>query len=167
MSGCTQTLKLYSSILAHLRRKHASSDVAQLEVSTSNDDGVLPHKMTDLDAEVEAADESISENHMLLAQRNSALLLLTLKERHRLTQSAINVSVGQLKQMVYHVLQDVKESVQERVSVDVAINDCFDIDPFQGLETEHLQTKFYRDHFNLRVSCVLFLFVVLFKIEKN
>ena len=45
--------------------------------------------------------------------------------------------------MVYHVLQDVKQSVQQRV--DVAINDCFDVDPFQGLETEHLQIKFYHD----------------------
>ena len=45
--------------------------------------------------------------------------------------------------MVYHVLQDVKQSVQQRV--DVAINDCFDVEPFQGLETEHLQTEFYRD----------------------
>ena len=65
--------------------------------------------------------------------------------------------------MVYHVLQDVKQSVQQ--GVDVAINDCFDVDPFQGLETEHLQIKFYRDHFNLRVSCVtLFCY---FKIEKK
>ena len=44
-------------------------------------DGILPQEMTNLDApvdsEVEAADEAISENHMLLAQHNSALLLLT------------------------------------------------------------------------------------------
>ena len=45
------------------------------------------------------------------------------------------------------------------------INDCFDVDPFQGLETEHLQIKFYRDHFNLRVSCVILF--CYFKIEKN
>ena len=65
--------------------------------------------------------------------------------------------------MVYHVLQDVKQSVQQRV--DVAINDCFDVDPFQGLEMEHLQIKFYCDHFNLRVSCVILC--CYFKIEKN
>ena len=41
---------------------------------------ILPQEITNLDApvdsEVEAADEAISENHMLLAQHNSALLLL-------------------------------------------------------------------------------------------
>ena len=40
--------------------------------STRNDKPDAP-----VDSEVEAADEAISENHMLLAQRNSALLLLT------------------------------------------------------------------------------------------
>ena len=65
--------------------------------------------------------------------------------------------------MVYHVLQDVKQSVQQRV--DVAINDCFDVCPFQGLEMEHLQIEFYRDHFNLCVSCVILF--CYFKIEKN
>ena len=120
-----------------------------------------------VDSEVEAADEAISENIMLLAQRNPVLLLLTLKERHRFTQSAINFSVGQLKQMVYHVLQDVKQSVQEQVGVDVAINDCFDVGPFQGLETEHLQTKFYRDHFNLRVSSVFFFLLFCSRKKKK
>ena len=39
-------------------------------------DGILTNLDAPVDSEVEDADEAISENHKLLAQRNSALLLL-------------------------------------------------------------------------------------------
>jgi hypothetical protein len=90
-----------------------------------------------------------------LALKSTALLLLTLKERHKLTQTAINFSVGQIKQMVQHVLEDVKISVKDRLAdIDMAnldIDGCFDVDPFQSLDTEYSQVKFYREHFNLVV----------------
>ena len=54
--------------------------------------------------------------------------------------------------MVFHVLQDVKQSVQKYVGEDSDIDHCFDINPFQDLETEYLQNKFYHQHFNLLVS---------------
>ena len=64
------------------------------------------------------------------AQRSSALLLLTLKERYRLTQAGVNFSVDQVKQVVENVLDEVKSSVQERVGDDHYVDDCFDVDPF-------------------------------------
>ena len=102
----------------------------------------------DHEEDITAADEH------LLAQKSTALLLLTLKERHRLTQVAVNFSVGQMKQMVLHVLDDVKTSVKKKMDADSTadIDECFDVNPFQGLETEYLQTKFYQKHFNLVVS---------------
>ena len=54
--------------------------------------------------------------------------------------------------MVFHVLQDVKQSVQKCVGENSDIDHCFDVNPFQDLETEYLQNKFYHQHFNLLVS---------------
>ena len=82
-----------------------------------------------------------TSNRHLLAQKSTALLLLTLKERHRLTQTAVNFSVGQMKQTMMHVLDDVKESVKRKLGSDVEdIDKCFDVDIFQGLNTEYFQT---------------------------
>ena len=155
ISGCTQTFKSYSSISAHVRRKHASFEATQqdlVDATTLERNSPMEMLANEEFSPVETQTDDIEQNHMLSAQRNSALLLLTLKERHQLTQSAINFSVGQLKQMVFHVLQDVKQSVQKCVGENSDIDHCFDVNPFQDLETEYLQNKFYHQHFNLLVS---------------
>lgn len=56
--------------------------------------------------------------------------------------------------MVVNVLDDVKLAVKSHVG-DAEIDDCFDVDPLQGLDTEYLQSKFYRENFNLIVSCLV------------
>lgn len=154
VSGCTQTFKTFSAISSHLQRRHPC-DWTQLEGGTGCDTGngsgqagALLHCDED-----DFSEEVIATNSHLLAQKSTALLLLTLKERHRLTQTAVNFSVGQIKQMFLHVLDDVKASVKGRLgNSEVDIAECFDVDPFRGLDTEYLQTKFYREHFNLVVS---------------
>lgn len=89
---------------------------------------------------------------------SKAKFSIALKERHHLTQSALNFAVGQTKQMMANVLDYVKESVKQRVGeIDVDIDDCFEVDPFDALSTEYLQTKFYREQFNLVVSPINFL----------
>lgn len=159
VSGCIQTFTSFSAISSHLQRRHPS-DWTQLQDSSTPETGNSSRREdlwsdedvndTNIDGEVVATDSHV------LAERSTALLLLTLKERHRLTQAAVNFSVGHIKEMVRHVLDDVKESVKEKlreaVQGDQDIDGCFDVDTFRGLDTEHLQTKFYKDHFNLIVS---------------
>lgn len=58
-----------------------------------------------------------------------------------------------MKQVLKYLLDDVKESVCQKLNVDEReVENCFKIDLFEGLETEHLQTRFYSHHFNLVVS---------------
>ena len=68
--------------------------------------------------------------------------------------TAINFAVGQIQQMLKHVLEDVNLSVHNKLDVESRSNieECFDVNPFQGLDTEYLQAKFYQEHFNLVVS---------------
>lgn len=169
ISGCIQTFKTFSSICSHLQRKHPHCDVSQLEVctdgtntgheETGQEEGQEEAVLRLSGEDVNDSDEEITDdgnNSHLLMQKSTALLLLTLKERHKLTQTAINFSVGQIKQMIFHVFEDVKISIRDRLrDIDVGevdIDQCFDIDPFQGLDTQYSQSRFYREHFNLIVS---------------
>ena len=50
------------------------------------------------------------------------------------------------------------------MNVDKAvIDECFDVNPFQGLDTEYLQVNFYQKHFNLVVSCHICISTILFR----
>lgn len=95
------------------------------------------------------------------------MFLLTLKEKHKLTQVSINYALGHVKQMTSRVVDDVHCKVRQHLlnTTNIQIPDlssCFtDINPFEGLETEHMQSKFYKDHFNLIVRNVKFLTVIL------
>lgn len=156
LSGCMQTLKTYSGISSHLRRKHPTGNFDDLEVECpaaafEQDTGVYVDE-PNFDSEPQVdPDKRLESDKLLSSQRSAALLLINLKERHRLTQSAVNFTVGQVGQMLAHVLDDVKASLKDKLG-EVDIDECFDVDPFCGLETEALQSKFYREHFNLVVS---------------
>ena len=45
-------------------------------------------------------------------QTSAALFLLTLKEKYRLTQSALDFAVGQVKHMVGYMVEDMQSAVQ-------------------------------------------------------
>ncbi len=156
ISGCLQTFRTFSGMSSHLWRQH-SSHITQLESDEMFDLGAEDNSLSSVQ---ETNDEDTAEEGLFspaltngMAKRSTALLLLTLKERHRLTQTAINFSIFQIKQLLKYLLDDVKESVCQNLSIDETnIQDCFNVDPFEGLETEYLQTKFYINHFNLVVN---------------
>ena len=92
------------------------------------------------------------------AQEAAALFLLTFKEQYKLPQRAIDFAVGSIQS----ILSDVCATLQESMQVSLRSPDCnLDFqeheDPFYCLQTEYMQTKFYRDVFGLVVSC-LFMF---------
>ena len=72
--------------------------------------------------------------------------------------------------MVAYTTNDIKTSVEKKVlehctAIGVEIPDlteCFpDQGPFSGLETEHLQTQFYKENFSLIVSGCPFRFIYM------
>lgn len=63
--------------------------------------------------------------------------------------------------MVTYIVEDLKSSIESSIKEQLSgenvnipdISHCFEgINPFQGLETEHKQIKFYKDNFSLVVS---------------
>ncbi len=90
--------------------------------------------------------------------RSAAQFLLTLKEKYRLTQAAVDFGVGSVNQIVSHVCDELHRSVGEILQeshnvIPAALDEAFTpIQPFEGLTTEYQQSKYYREHFGLVVS---------------
>lgn len=88
--------------------------------------------------------------------------LSSLKERYQITQTALDFAVGQVQQMVTFAVEDIQNAVEtclssyysESLSEMPNVTDCFKMqDPFRNLQNEYMQTKYYRENFDLIVSC--------------
>ena len=155
--------------MSHLSRNHRGIDL----------DSVTEHAIPDLEQDLnehgaqdhpfieglqnrveEHEDDQPAETNL---QRSAAQFLITLKEKFQITQTALDFAITQVEQMMYYSNEDLKAKVQlalQQYSVEGDIelredvlSDCFRIDsPFSGLQTEHMQTKYYKDNFGLVVS---------------
>ncbi len=94
------------------------------------------------------------------AERAAGLFLLTLKEKYKLSQKAINFAVGSISTIVDSVTESIQDSVESALENGASIADvaeCFQHDdPFESLQTEYKQSKFYREEFGLVVSVSIY-----------
>ncbi len=158
--GCIQNFRTYSAMASHLQRKHPNWDSESFHDQDFDIDSFnvfQPEEIGGPSTDSSPPHAETMTNKLLAAQRSTALLLLTLKERYRVTQTAIDYTLSQIKQTVVLLMEDVKESVKrvvkDKAAIDATVIDgCFDdVDIFEGLGTEHMQLKFYQKHFNLVV----------------
>ena len=135
-----------------------------MQVSTSQSDLVSnDFEISNMNSEVQCMLDGDSMDHgnavelniptFTNQQKSAALFILTLKERYCITQVALDFAIGQVKEMVGYIMDDVKLNLQQQLA-----NECLDIEQifdyskiFDGLNTEYLQQKFYRQHFGLVV----------------
>ena len=84
-----------------------------MNVSTVPDHGVaMPSPNPDLCDEDEAG---VVDSHDLSVNKHAGLLLLALKEKHRLTQTSVDFAVQQVKSMMEYALEDVKAMVETKL----------------------------------------------------
>lgn len=184
INGCTKTTSNYSTLMSHLSRQHRDVDIETPSVHSLVTS--FPHDEDDTRMDLSGFENSssnrspgpdrsgLTEDQMdhlapnLKAQeslqRSAALFLLTLKERYQLTQSALDFTVTQVKEMLFYDHQDkvaaINTALHNRQSgecppTQAELSDCLEYkNPFATLQTEHLQTKYYREHFGLVVSTV-------------
>lgn len=159
---CPQTFGKYSSMISHLSRKHKG---ISLEKSVDEEENPFVNVDDDSD-KIGGSDDDQHQTYPTCERReritrSAALFLLNMKERHKLTQAAIDFAVGQVRSMVTYALQDMQASVQQAVASGASATDIVDlmdmsIDPFGDISTEYKQTKYYRENFNL-VVCTYIL----------
>ena len=91
------------------------------------------------------------ESKKIDARSDAAKFLLKAKEEHKVCQSALNRIVGDVKSLWQAATSEVKEKVLkctgENSGLCDQLADCFDeTTPFDGLESEYNQIKYYKDN---------------------
>lgn len=95
-------------------------------------------------------------------QRRAAKFVLKLKEVCNVSERTVGEVVTGYRSLLSHSIATVKASVKDSLGgaglmisdiqgLEEAFSDTPDV--FQGLETTYLQEKYFKDHFNLLVSC--------------
>lgn len=173
---CSQTFSNYSSMSSHISRKHKGCSLEETDhISTVSQDlqitnvAVDTPMMTSTTCDIHPQSSQTHENQMY---RSAALFLLTLKEKYNLTQTTVDFAVSQVQQMVKYALEDLKDNVLKSAhesGYDLPMNivDAMDtsINPFQDLHSEHMQTKFFKEYFNIVVSNVLTISHIAFTMK--
>lgn len=167
----------YSGYLTHCHRKHPNWK-QQIEESTFDNSVDVYDRVRDVpdcngisdDREsfvpptfdVEESDtEGLNDTEENI-ELNAAHFLLTLKEKHKLTQVTLDFILNSISKLVKIISGSIKYSVLEKVkeidsSIIPLLENCFSpVDPFCNLKTEYQQTRFYKEHFSLIVSCNLY-----------
>lgn len=169
IDGCPQTFTTFAAITSHLRRRHRGVELesAALASTSSEDQHCQSYESLDMELTEASQEETLPHTSMSIQadrlQRSAALFLLCLKERYEVTQSAIDFAVGQVQQMIAYTVEDIHSSVKNYLLPHLQANDlpaelldideCFGVpDLFGNLQSEYMQTKFYRENFDLVVS---------------
>ena len=179
INGCTRTFCKYSTIKSHVARKHCDVDLdtaemgrnTSLSLESSIADNIEDSTRESIESRVDSTRDSmevctddctVSSNQM---QKKAALYLLTLKERYKITQTAVDFVVSQTKHIVDNIVTDLHSAAEKEIKKLSCLNDedasgilsvFTDVrDPFLGLETHYLQCKFYEEHFGFLVSILI------------
>ena len=168
----------YVSFLQHVSRKHPNwkekldasrpithgTFISNLPDSSSSDsDPTFTPALTtedllnDFSSPLNSDNDSDADTqHEECARLAAGRFLLTLKERYKLSQAAVDFCVGSVKQMIGFTCQDLKLSMQEALEQsncsELLENLGDNINLFEELETECQQTNFYKEYFGLVVS---------------
>lgn len=104
---------------------------------------------------------------MMFHKKKRLLYTLNLKDVRGLSESAVAHVVKEMQTVFAHTMERIQAGVSEHQSrngIDIealpTLDDMFIEmkDPFKGLNTPHLQEKFYQDHFGCIVSeCYVYI----------
>ena len=97
-------------------------------------------------------------------KRSAALFLMKTRNEGRLTQSALNSVVHSTSDLCQQITHKLKRKFSEAVGESATMSEddkqslidrtnSIEIDPFEGISTEYLQEKYYKDNFGYLV-CV-------------
>ena len=112
-------------MLSHISRKHPNqgdilSNPSSVELSAECSTSYVDPEQTAHVGELQASEPEVVESESTgeisqHSDKHSALFLLNLKEKHRLTQTSINFALSQVQQMINHIIQKLQSDVQHVV----------------------------------------------------
>ncbi len=147
---CPQTYNNYESFRSHVYRKHR--DVLFINSTSADTEG---------DAQTESIDyghfndEEVLHGNTFDRYLHGAKFLLKTREQNRMP---LNKLIGDVKGLwmvsQMHLKDKVKELIENKLSKSEVddILECFEDNfPLQGLETEYMQLKYYKENLNYLV----------------
>ncbi len=167
LGGCLRTFSNFQVFRNHISTYHSSDPMLLNEESTLglNDDNVNAEdeNVGDDTNGGETSFEDLGSGSCDL-QKSTAMVLMGLKEKYKLTQVALQGVIASTTSLVQCRLSELHSLVRDMllsngISPDVVshLEPLFTdngaiSNPFKGLETKCQQMNFYRTHFNLIVS---------------
>lgn len=166
LHGCLRTFQNFRTFQNHVSNYHAG--YADTSCNTTDNDetreldgdsGEIP----DDDLAPHLGDSSSGTVCQLTLQQSTALFLMGLKEKHKLTQVALQGVIDGATSLMQSRLSSLHAQVSRQLRSSGAseemisgLGSIFSEDsmmgrPFYGLETQHQQQSFYRNHFHLTV----------------
>lgn len=169
LGGCLRTFRNFQVFRNHVSTFHAG------EASFVQDDGrgeggdedniIVDGVGGGDDGETgsDSAGHCFNSTSPEMLQRSSALFVLGLKEKHKLTQATIQGVIQGVTGIMQCHLSAIRDQIRDQLSSSgvspetiALLNPLLSEDgthsqPFHGLETPHQQLSFYRTHFNFIV----------------
>lgn len=174
LHGCLRTFKNFRTFQNHVSNYHAGY-AADTSCNTDDNDETRgfdddSEEQPDHDLDPHLGDSS---NGSITLQQSTALFLMGLKEKHKLTQVALQGVIdgatglmqSRLSSLHAQVSQQLRSSGASEVMIS-SLSSIFSEDsimgrPFYGLETQHQQQSFYRNHFHLIVRTFYSCYVLI------
>lgn len=168
LGGCLRTFNNFQVFRNHISAYHSSDPMLLDEQSTHiQSDGNIDDESVggvEETSSIETSFENLGSGSRNDLQKSTAIVLMGLKEKYKLTQVALQGVIESTTSLVQCRLSELYSQVRDKLLfADVSSDIVSQLEllftdngaisrPFMGLETEHQQIIFYRTHFNLIVS---------------
>ena len=167
LNGCLRSFSSFRSFRNHVYSYHGGESSLDLQQTADSGNGGIGD-IGDIGGGNDDGDDGAScaleVRDTAPSQRNAAMFLMGLKEKYMITQVALQGVIEGVTNLVQSHLDTLHSQVQQQLlqsgvsqatidGIQPLFSDCGTYaHPFQGLETQYQQLKFYRQHFNLIVS---------------
>ena len=175
MNGCQEQFRTFSGFKSHIYRFHRQTNSAEqpidkpIEQTTEVDDDCVlePQDLVNRRTNLECDIQRLLGTDVTQQKRNSTLFILKMKEKYHLSQTAIDNIIGSSQALFDETVSRLHAGVRLKFAesgispdmsadVDTVFSDLKD--PFTGLETKYLQSKYFNETFHVPVSfdsCIL------------
>ena len=158
IKACPETYTNFESFRSHVYRKHR--DILHLDDSQSTHTESIHRNLSTMldnpiDDDITTRNDPITSDQQssgtgVNLQLSEAKFLLQIKEECKLTQASVDKIVFSVRGLWSEAMCGLQERLKQS-SPDVELNidkSIFNNTPFDGLETQYLQQKYYREHFS-------------------
>lgn len=154
---CPQTYNNYESFRSHVYRKHRDVLVSHDSAIDTGEENATAIVNDEESGESLNDDIDIQMYHEPPdRKKNAAKFLLKIREQYRIPQSTLNNIVSDLKGLWTVSMESVKERLENHLQSNsenaVLLGCCDNAFPLDGLHSEHMQLKYYKENFNYLVS---------------